>query len=94
MLGTKTASFRSRPIEIEAMRFDGRNADSIVEWLGPALCEAEKSKSSLLPVLIISTPEGSRRAKVGDWVVKAQDGGAYALEPLIFASKFEPVIEG
>lgn len=93
MLGTKTRRFHSRQLEIEAMRFDGSNAGDIAGWLGPALCERTMNPSSSLPTLLITTPEGSRRAEVGDWVVKSQDGAAYSLKPFTFDAKFEPVSE-
>ncbi len=93
MLGTKTRRFQNRQLVIEAMRFDGSNAGDIVGWLGPALCEKTISPSSLRPALMITTPEGSERAEVGDWVVKAQDGAAYSLKPSAFNARFEPATD-
>jgi hypothetical protein len=43
-----------------------------------------------LPALMLTTPEGSQRAEVGDWVVKAQDGTAYTLKPSAFNARFKP----
>lgn len=73
------------------MRFDGSNAGDIVGWLGPALCKKAISPSSSLPALMITTPEGSDCAEVGDWVVKARDGAAYTLKPFAFNARFEPL---
>lgn len=93
MLGTKTRRFQNRQLVIEAMRFDGSNAGDIVGWLGPALCQKTVSPLSSLPVLTITTPEGSERAEVGDWVVKAHDGAAYSLKPSAFNARFEPTTD-
>lgn len=75
------------------MRFDGSNAGDIVGWLGHALCEKTTSQPSSLPALMITTPEGSHRAEVGDWVVKAHDGTAYSLKPSAFNARFEPATD-
>ncbi len=97
MIATGAKRFRNRPHEIEAMLFDGGNADEIIDWLGEELCETSTSASGFsttTEALIITTPEGGRRADVGDWIVKGRDGSAYPMKSLIFTSKFEALSEG
>lgn len=89
MLGGRKRRFHSRPLEIEAILFDGANADEIIGWLGEALCQPVVSGSAS-SALRITTPEGDRHADAGDWVVKGPDGIAYPLKSMIFTSKFMP----
>ena len=85
MLARNFKKFRSRPVEVEAMFFDGTNTIDLMNWLGRDLCATEPARTALL----IATPEGKRRAEAGDWVIKA-DGTAYPLKSYIFEMKFEP----
>ncbi|MBS0233304.1 MAG: hypothetical protein JSR99_07435 [Proteobacteria bacterium] len=97
MIAAGAKRFRNRPDEIEAMLFDGANARDIIGWLGEDLCGTATPApgvSTTPDALIITTPEGGRRADVGDWIVKGRDGSAYPMKSLIFISKFEALGEG
>ena len=89
MLARNFKKFRSRSIEVEAMFFDGTNAMDLVSWLGSGVCALAPTRTALL----ITTPEGNRRAEAGDWVIKGEDGAAYPLKSFIFEMKFEPAIQ-
>jgi hypothetical protein len=89
MLARGFKKFRNKPVEVEAMFFDGTNTVDLMSWLGSELCAMAPTRA----VLLIATPEGSRRAEAGDWVIKDEDGAAYPLKSSIFEMKFEPAIQ-
>lgn len=43
--------------------------------------------------LLIQTPEGEHRARVGDWIIKGIKGEFYPCKPDIFESTYEEVYE-
>jgi hypothetical protein len=97
MIGTSVKKFRNKPLEVEALFFDGTNADAVIDWLGGALCETatfRRASTHMPAALLITTPEGRCLAEPGDWIVRAQDGAAYPLKSLIFESKFVLAGEG
>lgn len=84
-----TMKFRNEPVEIEAILFDGSNATEVINWVGSDLCEY--CITSPGPSLLITTPEGARRADEGDWIIKGNSGEFYPYKPDLFATKFRPV---
>ena len=86
--------FRNKPVEIEAMQFDGtrRNVLEIIEQLD-AMNESwyysEHDKT-----LSIATFEGNMVANKGDWIIKGVAGEFYPCKPDIFEMTYEPAICG
>ena len=86
--------FRKRPVEIEAMRYDGHwtSAGAIQEW-------AKSHGSNAVVVdnfgnwLDIETPEGRMKVSHGDWVIRGVAGEFYPCKPDIFAATYEAVEE-
>ena len=35
----RALKFRAQTLEFEAVRFDGSNAEDVIEWVGPDLCD-------------------------------------------------------
>ena len=83
--------FRAKPIEFEAVLFDGSNAEDVIDWVGPDLCEYVARPDEFVRSLSITTPEGARLADKGDWIIKGPFGVFYPLKPDLFETKFEPV---
>lgn len=77
--------FRKLPVEIEAVQYDGTNADEIQSFVGGA-CVSDQNR------LAISTLEGRMRVSPGDWVIKGIHGEFYPCKPDIFVSTYEPVL--
>lgn len=75
--------FVKRPVEIEAVRWDGKNYDEVVEFC-PNLLLDPISQS-----LIIETLEGDIRASIGDWVIKGIQGEFYPCKPDIFNETYD-----
>jgi hypothetical protein len=78
-----TTRFRSRPVEIEAIQFDG-NFDEIEQFVGG---DAEFREGEL----IIATLEGPLRAAPKDWIVKGLKGEFYPVKPDIMKLKYERI---
>jgi hypothetical protein len=81
--------FRSKPLEIEAMLYDGSNTGEIVKWIGSDLCYPWAVETGNPPSLAIVTPEGVRRANQGDWIICGGLGVFYPFNADLFEAKFE-----
>jgi hypothetical protein len=87
----RTLKFRTQPLEIEAVRFDGSNAEDVIEWVGSDLCEpCAAARGDFIRSLLVTTPEGARRADTGDWIIKEGLGVFYPLKADLFETRFMP----
>jgi hypothetical protein len=77
---------RKLPVVVEAMLYDGTNADAIVAWAGAATCYREGE-------LVITTLEGDHIANMGDYVIRGVAGEFYPVKPRIFEATYEPAGE-
>ena len=84
--------FRSKVVEIEAIRFEGNNISKMIEaWgadFGRAVIEQVSDSH-----LVIFTLEGNHRADIGDWIIKGLIGEFYPCKDEVFKQKYEPVEE-
>jgi hypothetical protein len=79
--------FRTKPVEIEAVQFTGRNDREIAEFVGFNGYDPDDTG----PSWIIVTLEGEMRANVGDFIIKGVQGEFYPCKPDIFEQTYEPV---
>ena len=88
------ARFRKKPVEIEAVQFDGTSftAESIIRWIidggGTAWTITIGSPERI--VIIIETLEGRMQAGDTDWIVRGVKGD-YPCKPEIFAATYDSV---
>lgn len=79
-----------KPVEVEALEWDGTNCAEVAEFCGPdALfveCDGQKQ-------LRIITLEGMMISSVGDFIIKGVDGEFYPCKPLIFKATYDLVKE-
>jgi hypothetical protein len=87
---TQPMKFRKRPVVIEAVQFNGLNADELVAFCGRAV-RPVKSASADEAALEIHTREGTMRAMAGDWIIRGVQGEFYPCKPDIFAATYEAV---
>ena len=73
---------RKKPVEIEAIKWDGTNEDEIKEFVGS---EAIFEKGQLK----IKTLEGTMNAPIGDYIIKGIKGEFYPCEPNIFKKTYK-----
>lgn len=82
--------FRKKPVEIEAIKFDGWNWADCYQFMSdkllvfPSVLE-EREK------IEIKTLEGTMTASKGDWIIKGVNGEFYPCKPDIFEKTYEPV---
>lgn len=80
-----------RPIEIEAMQYDGLNAAEVVDWIDSFDREAGGSVvayglgvDGTQPILRIQTLEGDMIVSIGDYVIRGVAGEFYPCKPDIW----------
>lgn len=84
--------YRKKPIEVEAMLFDGTNGIEVVAWMGKAMAGHVKSYLNASSSVSIETLEGVMRASAGDYVIRGVKGEFYPCKPDIFNATYEEVL--
>jgi hypothetical protein len=72
----------NRPIEIEALQWDGDNREEVFSFCKNAY--VVYGLESLDPVLNIYTLEGVKKADIGDYIIKGVEGEFYTCKKEIF----------
>ena len=92
--------YRKKPVEIEAVRYDGYNSNEISKFMDkPVKIECISSaayEAGMAPpvfCVLIETLEGIMRAMPGDYIIKGVKGEFYPCKPDIFEQTYEPVTE-
>jgi hypothetical protein len=83
--------FRKKPIEIEAIQFNGWNFEKITNWMLDNITD-EIYPSCFKETMVIKTLEGDMIASVGDYIIKGVKGEFYPCKPDIFEQTYEPVL--
>lgn len=78
--------FRKKPVEIEAIRYDGKNSADIHEFCGE--CALEPVGEIYMEIV---TLEGTMKAMPGDYIIKGVKGEFYPCKPDIFELTYEEV---
>lgn len=79
--------FRKKPVEIEALQFDGGNAGDIELFVGDTYETWLPSTNQIE----IRTLEGPLTASKGDWIIKGVKGEFYPCKPDIFEATYDKV---
>jgi hypothetical protein len=94
--------FRKKPVEIEAMRWDGTadSAAAICWWAnepqetGDPIDEPWVDYTTVgeaVREMMCHTLEGALNVSVGDWIIRGVQGEFYPCKPDIFAATYEAV---
>ena len=86
----KIKKFRKKPVEIEAIQFNGWNFGEITDWM---LGITGIYPSCYKETMVIETLEGNMTANVGDYIIKGVQGEFYPCKPAIFEQTYELVEE-
>jgi hypothetical protein len=86
----ETASYRKKPVTIEARQFDGTNAAEIAAWCGGKVESATCHGDGPPYLVVIDTLEGRMVAGRDDYVIRGVKGEFYPCKPDIFAATYEP----
>lgn len=79
--------FRKKPVEIEAIQFDGSNGVEIAKWVTGHGQDAQLNRGEVYLV----TLEGVMHASPGDYVIRGVQGEFYPCKPDIFAATYDAV---
>ena len=88
--------FRKKPIVIEAIQWNGKNFDIVMNFMqefhGSKLnYENAEELAHKTKELTIKTLEGVMIASKGDWIIKGVQGEFYPCKPDIFKKSYEKV---
>lgn len=88
--------FRKKPVEIEAMQWDGSEEvqAQIVSWpwkVGDSPGRIQGWFDGGGYHLVVYTLEGAMRVNPGDWIIRGVQGEFYPCKPDIFEATYEPV---
>lgn len=87
----KALTFRKKPVEIQAMQWDGTEGDAVtvVAWVLTGHGTATWHKADGIAAHIsIDTLEGVMRVGAGDWVIRGVRGEHYPCKPEIFEATY------
>lgn len=84
--------YRKKPVVIEALKWDGTNADEIADFmrLNSCMVYGDSEHEDQL-YFHIPTLEGEMRASIGDYVIKGIKGEFYPIKENIFLETYEAV---
>jgi hypothetical protein len=84
------ATYRKRPVEIQAVQWTGSNHTEVAELAGDAWVR-DVAPNPPGDDLIVDTLEGEMRCRPGWWLIRGLRGELYPCEPEIFAASYELV---
>lgn len=91
--------YKTKPVEIEAIRWTGLNLEEIKQFVGESLeydiwdTAWEVGKGRPHMCMKIHTLEGDMYASVGDYIIKGLRGEFYPCKPDVFEKKYEVIAE-
>ena len=90
--------YRKKPVVIEAIQYDGTNANEIIEFCNgyATICHPNPFTyvdGSREEHITINTLEGHMKVSAGDFVIKGVSGEFYPCKPDIFEKTYEIVQE-
>ena len=85
--------YRKKPVEIEAIQFDGTSMSShqISTWSDKKVWPNTSGFGEFLGTLSINTLEGIMTASPQDYIIKGIKGEFYPCKPDIFEASYEKV---
>jgi hypothetical protein len=87
-------TFRKKPVEVEAVHFDGtkESANQALAWIGSHGAEAARV-NRIRPEdgIYVGAPAYAMVAAPGDWIIRGTQGEFYPCKPDTFEAAYEPV---
>lgn len=88
------AQYRKQPVVIEALQYNGENAEAIVAWSGGKVRIAKHvDPTDADGSLQIETLEGTLIARKSDWIIQGVKGEFYPCQSEIFAATYSEVTD-
>lgn len=79
-------SCRKRPYTATAIQWDGHNFNQVCEMLEPAGCEVDLYGEDMI---MLRSAEGIKTLRLGDYVVRGENGSVKTYTDKIFTTKYE-----
>lgn len=79
------ARYKTKPCEIEAIQWTGKNIIEILDW------GQGKILWNDVDDLFIDTLEGRMKANINDYIIKGLRGEYYPCKPDVFNKKYEAI---
>ena len=84
------AQYRKKPVVIEAIQFNGKNAEEIEQWSNNNVKAGPVSEDTLTRAYLeIETLEGTMTAQPNDYIIKGVNGEFYPCKPDIFEKTYD-----
>lgn len=77
--------YRKKPVVIEAIEWNGANADLVLDFA----CGSDRKIEKVGDKISIETLEGTMYADIGDYIIKGISGEFYPCKPQIFRKTYE-----
>lgn len=90
------ARYRAKPVEIEAVRWDGAQFLELPRWLAEALAKAPHEPGCVFIINQLAfawSYVGSVPVRAGEFLVRDADGWFEVMEPAEFRRVYEPVAD-
>lgn len=94
------AKYCKKPVEIEAIQWNGANETEIKKFIGESakftvVSDTAWEVNTAKPItkLEIETLEGTMTAQIGDFIIRGVDGEFYPCKPDIFEKTYEVIPE-
>ena len=90
--------YRMKSAEIDAIQYTGNNEQEVADFLNVPFSALHTSVDAILRSdgdyrenthIQINTPEGTKTADCGDWIIKGEKGEFYPCKPDIFEETYE-----
>lgn len=85
----KVNRYRKKPVEVEAVWFDGINGAAVSEWCGGQIATIDTL--GVPRTIAIPTLEGEMLANLGDYIIRGVEGEFYPCRADIFHQTYEEV---
>lgn len=82
--------YRTKPCEIEAVQWTGKNPSEIMMFVGESNYTMHWNPHKT-PIFIIHTLEGNMAASIGDYIIRGLRGEYYPCKPDVFQQKYEVI---
>lgn len=85
---SQVATYRKRPVEVQAIRLFRENVGEVAAWCGGTVMASKDTT-----IVLIQTLEGLMEAREFDWVVRGVVGEFYPVRADVFSETYEAVAE-
>lgn len=85
------ATFRKKPVEIQAIQWTGENVEALLQFVADDSMYFGMDQYDNITDLFISTLEGDMKANVGDWIIRGLKGEYYPCSNEIFIMSYDKV---